>query len=126
MLKEGPTPMTAYVTDAKAVCLGMEVGGDQRKDVQRDAVDVNERVPPLADVRQRGRDIPVELGDVVKAEAVKEVGVLLIITQDLAREPATVFRDVRWRIGRVLQPLVQGESELRERQVLSGVAMYVH
>ena len=41
MLKEGPTPMTAYVTGAKADCLGMEVGGDEGKDVQRDAVDTN-------------------------------------------------------------------------------------
>ena len=49
----------------------------------------SERVPPLADVRQRGRNIPVELGDIVRGEVVKEVGVLLIITQDLARESAT-------------------------------------
>ena len=47
-----------------------------------------ERVPPLADVRQCGRNIPVELGDIVRGEAVKEAGVLLLITQDLARESA--------------------------------------
>ena len=73
--------MTAYVTGAETVRrLRMKVGGDEGKDIQRDAVDTNERVPPLADVRQCGRNIPVELGDIVKGEAVKEVGVSLLET----------------------------------------------
>ena len=70
--------MAAYMAGVETVRLGMEVGGDEGKDVQRDAVDTNERVPPLTDVRQRGRDIPVELGDVVKGETVEEVGVSLL------------------------------------------------
>jgi len=81
MLKEGPTPMTAYVTGVETVRRqGMEVDGDEGKDVQRNAVDTNEGVPPLADIRQCGRDIPVELGDIVKGEAVKELGVSLLKT----------------------------------------------
>ena len=72
--------MAAYMAGVETVRLGMEVGGDEGKDVQRDAVDVNEGIPPLANVRQCGRDIPVELGDIVKGKAVKEVGVSLLET----------------------------------------------
>jgi hypothetical protein len=46
--------MTAYKTGAETVPLGREVGGDKGKDVHRDAVYANERVPPLADSRQHG------------------------------------------------------------------------
>jgi hypothetical protein len=61
MLKEGSAPMTAYKTGAESVLLGREMGGDEGENVQRDAVYTNERVPPLADSRQRGRGILVEL-----------------------------------------------------------------
>jgi len=37
-----------------------------------------------------------------------------------------MFRDVRRRIGRALQLLVQSESELRKRQALSRVSVCVH
>ena len=53
MLKEGPTPMTAYMTGPEKVRLGIEVGGDEGKDIQRNAVDVSEGVPPFADACQR-------------------------------------------------------------------------
>ena len=53
MLEEGPTPMTAHESGVESVILGGEMGGDERKDIQRDTIDGNERVPPLADVRQR-------------------------------------------------------------------------
>jgi len=74
MSEEGPAPMTAHMTGAETVRLGIEVGGDEGKDVQRDAVDVNEGIPPLADVCQRGRNIPVEFRDVVRGpgEAVEK------------------------------------------------------
>ena len=49
--------------------------GDERKDIQRDAVDGNKGVPPLADIRQCCRNIPVELRDVVEGEAVGEISV---------------------------------------------------
>ena len=52
MLKEDLAPMTAYITGIEKVRLGMEVGGDKGKDIQRNAVDVDEGVPPLADVCQ--------------------------------------------------------------------------
>jgi len=66
MLKESPAPMAAYMTDAEKVRLGMKVGGDERKDIQRNAVDADEGVPPLADVCQRSRNVAVELRNVVK------------------------------------------------------------
>jgi hypothetical protein len=44
------------------------------KDIQRNAVDADEGVPPLADICQRSRNIPVELRNVVKGEAVEEIG----------------------------------------------------
>ena len=41
MLKEGPAPMTADMVGSETVHLGMEVGGDEGKDIQRNAVDGN-------------------------------------------------------------------------------------
>jgi len=77
MLKKGLAPMTADMAGTETVRLGMKIGGDEGKDVQRDAVDVNEGVLPLADICQRGRDILVESGDFIKSGAVNEIGVLL-------------------------------------------------
>ena len=54
------------------------MGGDQGKDIRREAIDVNQGVPPLADVHQRGRNIPVELRNVVEGEAVEDVSVSLL------------------------------------------------
>ena len=66
MLKESPAPITAHITGIETIRLGMKVGGDERKDIQRNAVDADEGVPPLADVCQRSRDVAVELRNVVK------------------------------------------------------------
>jgi len=77
--------MTAYATGVETVRLGIEVGGNEGKDIQRDAVDMNEGVPPLADVCQRGRNIPVELGDVVKGEAAEEASGVLLLGTSRAR-----------------------------------------
>ena len=75
MLEEGPAPMAAYVNDVETVLLGIKVGGDEGKHVQRNAVDVNEGIPPLVNACQRGRNIPAELGDVVggPGEAVEKL-----------------------------------------------------
>ena len=40
--------MTAYKTCTEVVLLGREIGGYKGKDVQREAVDASERVPPFA------------------------------------------------------------------------------
>jgi len=42
MLEEGSAPMAAHEACAETVSLGREIGGDEGKDVQRDAVDVDE------------------------------------------------------------------------------------
>ena len=47
-MKEGCTPMTTDGSSVETIPLRREVNGDERKDVQRDAVDVNEGVLPLA------------------------------------------------------------------------------
>ena len=52
-MKEGCTPMTTDGSGVETVPLGREVGGYERKDVQRNTVDGNERVPPRADSCQR-------------------------------------------------------------------------
>ena len=64
--------MTTNERDAEAVLLGREVGRDEREDVQRYAVDGDEGVLPLANGRQCGRSILVELRDLVWGEAAKE------------------------------------------------------
>ena len=50
---------------------GREMGGNKGKDFQRDAVYMDEGVLPLADSRQRGRCIPVELRNLIESEATK-------------------------------------------------------
>ena len=62
--------MTTHESCAETVLLGDEMGGDERKDVQLNAIDGKEGVPPLANIRQRRRDILVELRNVVKGEAI--------------------------------------------------------
>ena len=132
MLKEGPTPMAAYVTGTETVCLGIEVGGDEGKDVQRDAVDTNKRVPPLANVRQSGRNIPVELGDIVKGEAVKEVGVSIshysrprkrddVLQRTTENSPcASAPRSERKRVEKATDPF-QGRYVRSLRRRVGGV-----
>ena len=73
MLKEGPAPVTAYAIGVQNIPLGIEMGGDERKDVQRNTVDVNEGVPPLANVCQRCRNVLIELRDVVEGKTAEEV-----------------------------------------------------
>ena len=48
VMKEGCTPMTTDGSGVETILLRREVNGDEREDVQRDAVDVNEGVLPLA------------------------------------------------------------------------------
>ena len=45
--------MTAHGNGPESVLLGRKTGRDEGKDVQREAVDGDEGVPPLADVCQR-------------------------------------------------------------------------
>ena len=47
MLEEGSAPMTAHRSGMETVLLGGEVGGDEGKDLGRNAVDSSEGVPPL-------------------------------------------------------------------------------
>ena len=61
--------MTTYKTGVETVLLGGEMGGDEGKDVQRDAIYANEGVPPLADIRRRGRGTLVKLRNIVEGEA---------------------------------------------------------
>ena len=75
MLKEGSTPMTAHKAGTEAVLLRRKIGGDEGKDIQWDAVYRNEKVLPFTNARQRGRNIPVDLRNVVKSEAAEEVSV---------------------------------------------------
>ena len=51
----------------------MEIGGDEGKDIQRNAVYAKEGVPPLPNSCQRGRDVLVQLRNIVESEAVEEV-----------------------------------------------------
>jgi hypothetical protein len=46
--------MTAHTTGAEKVPLGGEMGRDEGKHIQRDAVYVGKGVPPLPNGRQRG------------------------------------------------------------------------
>lgn len=75
MLEEGSTPMTAHKTGTEAVLLGRKIGRDKGEDIQWNAVYGNEEVLPFTNARQCGRNIPVDLRDVVKSKAAEEVSV---------------------------------------------------
>ena len=78
MLKEDPTPMTTHMTGTESVLLGTQMGGDERKNIQRNAIGVSEGVPPFTDVCQRGRSILVELRHTVEGKAVEEASASLL------------------------------------------------
>ena len=80
--------MTTNERGAETVLLGREVGGDEREDVQRDAVDGDEGVLPLANGRQCGRSIPVESRNRVRGETVEVVRMLFFIQSDFPRRTA--------------------------------------
>ena len=72
MLNEGPVPMAAHIAGANKVPLVREVGGDKGENVQRDTIDGDERVPPLADIRQSDRSILIKLRHRVEGKSVRE------------------------------------------------------
>ena len=100
------------------------MGGDEGKDIQRDTVYANERVPPLADIRQCSRNVPVELRDIIECGAAGR-GNQRIFFQGLTRS-ITIFLNIQWRVRRVLQLLVQRKNELRKRQALARVSTCLH
>ena len=102
MLEECSAPMAAHKTDVKTVLLGREMGGDEGKDVQRNAVYAKEGVPPLPDSCQRGRDILVQSRNVIKSEATKEVSASFL----------KQLLHIRRRMCCALQLLTQSEGEL--------------
>ena len=65
--------MKANEASAETVALVKEIGRDEGKDVLREAVDGNKRVSPLANNRQDGGNILVQLRNLVEAIATEEV-----------------------------------------------------
>jgi hypothetical protein len=104
--------MSAHETGAKTILLGREMGRDEGKDIQRDSVYVNERVPPLANSRQCGRGILVELGNTIESEAMEEVSVSFSVEHLTSESTVIIFRNIQRRMCHVLQLLVQSEDEL--------------
>ena len=72
-MKEGSAPMAADEGGEEPVLLGRQVGGDEGKNIERDAVDGGKRVLPFADGCQCGRSVPVELGNGIQGEAAEGV-----------------------------------------------------
>ena len=72
-MKEGSAPVAADESGAESVLLGRQVGGDEGKNVEWDAIDGSKRVPPFTDRCQCGRSVPVELRNGIQREAAEEV-----------------------------------------------------
>ena len=106
MLKEGPAPMTTYKTCTETVLLGREVGGDEGEDVQREAIDANERVLPLINNGKCGRQVPVELTNFVQAGAAEEV------STSLFDESRIIFHNAPGTTRHTCQLFVQSKNEL--------------
>ena len=79
--------MTADKSGLETVLLRREMGGDEGKDLQRDAGYGNERVPPLSDIPRRGQDIPVELRNLIEGEAM-EIRRATLSDHDLSQRTA--------------------------------------
>jgi hypothetical protein len=62
--------MTAHEACPNYVHLAGEVARDEGENFLREAIDGDERVPPLAYRRQSGRSLSVNSGDRTKGEAV--------------------------------------------------------
>jgi hypothetical protein len=73
MLKEDAAPMTAHESGLETVLLGREMGGDEREDIQRNAVDGSEGVPPFTDDYKCGRNVAFESRYRVQVEATEVV-----------------------------------------------------
>ena len=73
-LKEGPAPMATYETDLKKVFARREMGGNEIKDLEWDAVYGNEGVIPFAYNPQCGRGILLKLRDLFKSETQRRSG----------------------------------------------------
>ena len=65
--------MAAYETGMEDVFLRREMGGYEGNDVQREAVDGGERVPPFANSCQRDCGVVVKLGDLIQNGPTREV-----------------------------------------------------
>ena len=111
--------MTTYKTGVKYVTVRREMGGDEGEDVERNTVDRNQRVPPLADSRQRGRGVLVELRNRIRSETVPKFRLAW-------QSCRNGIRDVRWRMHHTLQLFVQSKDELRNREAFAGVSIRVH
>ena len=108
-LKEGPAPMAAGKSGTESVLLGREMGGDQGKDIQRDAIYWSKGVDPLADSHQSSRGIPVELKNVIQGEPSREVSIpaggamgISLTTENMLH--ASVPRSERRRVVKVTGP----------------------
>ena len=73
MLNEGSAPMAAHESCTESITLGREMDGDEGKDIQRNAVDGGESVPPFADGFQCSCSVLVELRNCIQCEATEGV-----------------------------------------------------
>jgi hypothetical protein len=111
--------MTTHKTGAKYLAVRREMGGDEGENVERNTVDRNKRVPPLADGCQCGRGVLIELRNRIRSETVPKLrSAWPLYTNGIC--------DVRRRICHALQLFVQSEDELRNREAFAGVSMRVH
>lgn len=91
MSKESPTPMAADESCTEAIFLGGKVGGDKEKGVQWDTIYADQCVLPLADGRECGRNVLLELGNRIRAVATEEVNM------SSSNQSGPPFRNVQWR-----------------------------
>jgi hypothetical protein len=98
--------MTTHGTEAKYITSRGEIGGDERENVERDAIERDERVPPLADSRQRGRGILIKLRNHIEGGTVPKWRLVWSLR-------VSGIRNVQQRTRHALQLFVQSEDELR-------------
>jgi hypothetical protein len=77
MLNEDPAPMTTHKSGTEAVTLEREMGGDEGKDIQQNAVDGSEEVLPFTDGYKCGPNVAFQSRNRVQVKATEVVSNLI-------------------------------------------------
>ena len=79
MFEEGSAPVTAHESGTKSIILGREMGGDNGKDIHRDAIDKSEIVPPFPDSGQRCCSVLIKSGNGIQGVTAEEVSTSFLV-----------------------------------------------
>ena len=84
--------MAAHESCTESIAVGREMSGDEGKDIQRNAVDGGESVPPFPNGYQRSCSVPVELRNGIQCEAAEARLILSTHAEEYATRFSSLLR----------------------------------